>query len=172
MTDEVHDRLTRVVREHASRLVASLINVTGDFATAEDLVQDAVLAALRHWPEDGIPERPDAWLFTVARRRGLDVFRREGNYRAKLAQMQWPVRSEPDDRLQADVHLLPPGPAEGGADRAHPAGRVRPDHSPDRPSVPGARNDDGAADHPRQTEDHGGGNSVPDPEPMTSWALA
>ena len=100
MTDEVHDRLTRVVREHASRLVASLINVTGDFATAEDLVQDAVLAALRHWPEDGIPERPDAWLFTVARNRGLDVLRREGNYRAKLAQMQWPVRSEPDDRLR------------------------------------------------------------------------
>ena len=100
MTDAVHDQLTRVVREHASRLVASLIDVTGDFATAEDLVQDAVLAALRHWPEDGIPERPDAWLFTVARHRGLDVLRREGNYRAKLAQMQWPVQSEPDDRLR------------------------------------------------------------------------
>jgi RNA polymerase sigma factor (sigma-70 family) len=100
VTDAVHDQLTRVVREHASRLVASLIDVTGDFATAEDLVQDAVLAALRHWPEDGIPERPDAWLFTVARRRGLDVLRREGNYRAKLAQMQWPVQSEPDDRLR------------------------------------------------------------------------
>jgi RNA polymerase sigma factor (sigma-70 family) len=100
VTDEVHDRLTRVVRDHASRLVASLINVTGDFATAEDLVQDAVLAALRHWPKDGIPDRPDAWLFTVARHRGLDVLRREGNYRAKLAQMQWPVRSDPDDRLR------------------------------------------------------------------------
>ena len=45
----------------------SLVRVTGDFATAEDLVQDAVLAALRHWPVEGIPERPDAWLFTVAR---------------------------------------------------------------------------------------------------------
>ena len=51
----------------------SLMHVTGDFATAEDLVQDAVLAALRHWPVEGIPERPDAWLFTVARRRGLDA---------------------------------------------------------------------------------------------------
>ena len=50
MTDAVHDQLARVLREHASQLVASLIHVTGDFATAEDLVQDAVLAALRHWP--------------------------------------------------------------------------------------------------------------------------
>jgi RNA polymerase sigma factor (sigma-70 family) len=100
VTDAVHDQLARVVREHAGQLVASLIHVTGDFATAEDLVQDAVLAALRHWPADGIPERPDAWLFTVAKRRGLDVLRREHNYVAKLAQLQWPVQPEPDERLR------------------------------------------------------------------------
>lgn len=62
--------------------------MTGDFAAAEDLVQDAVLAALEHWPVEGIPDRPDAWLFTVARRRGLDQLRRAGNYRAKLAQLR------------------------------------------------------------------------------------
>ena len=100
MTEAVHDQLTRVVRENAGRLVASLIHVTGDFATAEDLVQDAVLAALRHWPAEGIPEQPDAWRFTVARRRGLDVLRREHNYVAKLAQLQWPVQPEPDARLR------------------------------------------------------------------------
>jgi RNA polymerase sigma factor (sigma-70 family) len=76
------------------------MRVTGDFATAEDLVQDAVLAALEHWPVDGIPERPDAWLFTVARRRALDGFRRADNYRAKLAQLQWPVQPAEDDRLR------------------------------------------------------------------------
>jgi len=74
--------------------------VTGDFATAEDLVQDAVLSALRHWPTEGIPEHPDAWLFTVARRRGLDSLRRDANYRAKLAQLEWPVQPEPDERLR------------------------------------------------------------------------
>jgi RNA polymerase sigma factor (sigma-70 family) len=100
VTDALHDQLARVVREHAGQLAASLMHVTGDFATAEDLVQDAVLAALRHWPVEGIPQRPDAWLFTVARRRGLDAIRREGNYRAKLAQLQWPVQPEPDDRLR------------------------------------------------------------------------
>jgi RNA polymerase sigma factor (sigma-70 family) len=98
--DALHAQLARVVREHAGQLAASLMQVTGDFATAEDLVQDAVVAALQHWPAEGIPQRPDAWLFTVARRRGLDVLRREGNYRAKLSQLQWPVRPDPDERLR------------------------------------------------------------------------
>jgi RNA polymerase sigma factor (sigma-70 family) len=98
--DASHAELARVVRQHAGQLAASLVRVTGDFAAAEDLVQDAVVAALRHWPVEGIPQRPDAWLFTVARRRGLDVLRREGNYRAKLAQLQWPVQPDPDERLR------------------------------------------------------------------------
>jgi RNA polymerase sigma factor (sigma-70 family) len=98
--DGSHPQLARVVREHAGQLAASLMWVTGDFATAEDLVQDAVVAALQHWPVEGIPERPDAWLFTVARRRGLDMLRRQGNYRAKLAQLQWPVQPDPDERLR------------------------------------------------------------------------
>jgi RNA polymerase sigma factor (sigma-70 family) len=95
-----HAELARVVREHAGRLAVSLMHVTGDFGTAEDLVQDAVVTALRRWPTEGIPERPDAWLFTVARNRGLDVLRRESNYRTKLAQLQWPVQPEPDERLR------------------------------------------------------------------------
>jgi RNA polymerase sigma factor (sigma-70 family) len=99
-TDASHAELARVVRQHAGQLAASLIHVTGDFATAEDLVQDAVVAALQHWPVEGIPQRPDAWLFTVARRRGLDRLRREGTYRAKLAQLQWPVQPDPDERLR------------------------------------------------------------------------
>ena len=100
MAEASHDQLASVVREHAGRLAAALMRVTGDFAAAEDLVQDAVLAALQHWPAEGIPERPDAWLFTVARRRALDGFRRAGNYRAKLAQLQWPVQPAEDERLR------------------------------------------------------------------------
>jgi len=89
-----------VVRDHAGRLAAALVRVTGDFGTAEDLVQDAVLAALEHWPVEGIPDRPDAWLFTVARRRGVDQLRRAGNYRAKLAGLRPPAPAEQDERLQ------------------------------------------------------------------------
>jgi RNA polymerase sigma factor (sigma-70 family) len=92
--------LTRIVREHAGRLAAALVRVTGDFATAEDLVQDAVVAALQRWPTEGVPERPDSWLFTVARNRGLDALRRASNYRTKLAQIQWPVQPAGDERLQ------------------------------------------------------------------------
>src|SRR6516164_8316874 len=100
MSDAARDQLARVVRQHAGQLAVALMRVTGDFATAEDLVQDAVLAALQHWPAEGIPERPDAWLFTVARRRALDGLRRADNYRAKLAQLQWPVQTAEDERLR------------------------------------------------------------------------
>jgi RNA polymerase sigma factor (sigma-70 family) len=99
-TGASHAELARVVREYAGQLAVSLMQVTGDFAAAEDLVQDAIVAALRRWPTEGIPERPDAWLFTVARNRGLDVLRRERNYRHKLAQLQWPVQPDPDERLR------------------------------------------------------------------------
>jgi RNA polymerase sigma factor (sigma-70 family) len=95
-----HAELADVVREHAGRLAVSLMRVTGDFATAEDLVQDAVVTALQRWPAEGIPARPDAWLFTVARNRGRDVLRRDENYRTKLAQLQRPVQPEPDERLR------------------------------------------------------------------------
>jgi RNA polymerase sigma-70 factor (ECF subfamily) len=115
VTDASHDQLARVVREHAGQLAAALMHVTGDFATAEDLVQDAVLAALQHWPAEGIPERPGAWLFTVARRRGLDALRREASYRTKLAQLQWPVQPAPDERLRlifTCCHPALPRPAQ------------------------------------------------------------
>jgi RNA polymerase sigma factor (sigma-70 family) len=110
-----HAELARVVRDNAGRLAAVLVRVTGDFDTAEDLVQDAVLTALQRWPIDGIPTRPDAWLFTVARNRGLDVLRRQDNYRAKLAHVQWPVQPEPDDRLRlifTCCHPALPRPAQ------------------------------------------------------------
>jgi RNA polymerase sigma-70 factor (ECF subfamily) len=92
--------LARVVREHAGQLAASLVRLIGDFAAAEDLVQDAVEAALEHWPHEGIPSNPGGWLYIVARRRGLDVLRRDARYRDKLALMQWPIPSAPDDRLR------------------------------------------------------------------------
>ncbi len=100
MIQPTHAELARVVREHAGRLAASLIHLVGDFAAAEDLVADAIEAALTHWPVEGIPERPDGWLYTVARRRGLDVLRRQSRHREKLALVAWPAEQRPDDRLR------------------------------------------------------------------------
>ena len=80
MTDDVtHVVLARLVREEGSRVVATLIRLTGDVQLAEDAVQDASLRALQAWPTSGVPDSPRAWLTVVARRRALDIVRREGS---------------------------------------------------------------------------------------------
>ncbi|MFG3691398.1 RNA polymerase sigma factor [Micromonospora sp. NPDC047740] len=100
MSRDAGVELARVVREHAGRLAASLVSLIGDFSAAEDLVQDAVEAALQHWPIEGIPANPDGWLYTVARRRGLDALRRDARFRDKLALAAWLPQPVPDDRLR------------------------------------------------------------------------
>ena len=60
------------------------MRVLGDFDAAEEVVQDALLAAWQQWPAEGIPQRPAAWLMTVARRRAVDVLRRDVRFREKL----------------------------------------------------------------------------------------
>jgi RNA polymerase sigma factor (sigma-70 family) len=68
--------LAAVWRSESARIVAGLARFTSDFALAEDVAQDAVAAALAQWPTEGVPERPGAWLTTVAKRRAVDLFRR------------------------------------------------------------------------------------------------
>jgi RNA polymerase sigma-70 factor (ECF subfamily) len=65
-------------------------------------VQEAVLEALDHWPNEGIPEKPGAWLMTTARRKGLDRLRREARYREKLVELEESTMGNPidDDRLR------------------------------------------------------------------------
>jgi predicted RNA polymerase sigma factor len=67
---------------------------------AEEIVQDTLLVALERWPVDGIPNRPGAWLLTVARRRALNQLSRDARYRVKLEHFEQPVPREPDDRLR------------------------------------------------------------------------
>ncbi len=92
-----------IFREHAGRLTAGLVRRLGDFDLAEESVQEAVVEALEHWPRDGVPERPDAWLAAVAHRKALDRIRRNVRYRDKLALIDaQPIEryTEPDDRLR------------------------------------------------------------------------
>src|SRR5690349_18353980 len=65
-----------VARESYGRLVAFLAARTRDVAGAEDALAEAFAAALRIWPAEGVPDNPDAWLLTVARRRQTDALRR------------------------------------------------------------------------------------------------
>ena len=65
-----------VWRIESARLIASLARIVRDIGLAEDLAQDAFIAALERWPESGIPEKPGAWLMTAAKNRALDLWRR------------------------------------------------------------------------------------------------
>jgi len=81
----IDERLAITVREERSRLVAALVRILRDWDLAEELVQEATVAALETWPRDGIPQNPGAWLLTTARRRGIDRLRRDARYRDRLA---------------------------------------------------------------------------------------
>ncbi len=74
-----------VFREEWGRLLATLVRQFGDLDLAEEVAGDAVTVALQRWPVHGVPSRPAAWLLTTARRRALDLLRRDRNYAARLA---------------------------------------------------------------------------------------
>lgn len=75
------ERLAEVVRTEGARILATLVRITGQWTVAEDAVQEAAIAALRDWPRTGIPADPRAWLVVAARRKAIDMLRRE-NQRA------------------------------------------------------------------------------------------
>jgi RNA polymerase sigma-70 factor (ECF subfamily) len=76
---DVHEILDAVFREEWSRIVASMIRLSGSFDWAEEAAQQAFATALRSWPESGIPDNPGAWITTVAKRRVIDIARRNQN---------------------------------------------------------------------------------------------
>jgi RNA polymerase sigma-70 factor, ECF subfamily len=106
LTTHVHrataDAIISAVAAERTGMVASLIRITGDWDLAEDCVQDAVERALRHWPHDGMPRSPAAWLTTVARNRALDLLRRRQTERAKLQQRAIIDEMAPGGALEAD----------------------------------------------------------------------
>ena len=71
-----HRAIDAVWRIESARLIAGLARIMRDVAVAEDLAQDAFVAALVQWPESGIPDKPGAWLMATAKRRGIDTLRR------------------------------------------------------------------------------------------------
>ncbi|MEA2633870.1 MAG: hypothetical protein QOH92_637 [Chloroflexota bacterium] len=85
-------------------MTAALVRILGDFDLAEELVQEALLEAIQHWPKEGIPEKPGAWLLTTARRKAVDQLRRQARFRDKLAQLEGDLMrddtAEGDDRLR------------------------------------------------------------------------
>lgn len=99
-------RIARVIREDWGRILASLVKTTGDFALAEDALQEAVVTALDQWGQRGLPARPDAWLLTVARRKALDRLRRDASFARKSAEIAYLAeleRQAEDPQAQATI---------------------------------------------------------------------
>ena len=103
MNRDVAITAAQVFRDEWGRVVASLIRDTGDWSLAEECAQDAFTLALEHWRSGGIPDRPGAWLTTVARRRAIDRIRRDAIGDTKLREM-------------AMMGAVSTGDADGGLD--------------------------------------------------------
>ncbi|WP_456285376.1 sigma-70 family RNA polymerase sigma factor [Microbacterium sp. JZ70] len=100
-----------VWRIESARIVATLTRFTGDFATAEDLAQDALAAALEQWPRDGVPANAGAWLVAVAKRRAIDGWRRRERLDERYAAIAREIESadadgEPYDPDKIDDDVL------------------------------------------------------------------
>ena len=76
-----------VWRIESGRVIAGLARMTGDVGLAEDLAQDALVAALERWPESGVPENPGAWLMATAKNRAIDLARRDGRFEDRREQL-------------------------------------------------------------------------------------
>jgi RNA polymerase sigma factor (sigma-70 family) len=96
---ETHRAIDAVWRIESARLTAGLARITGDVGSAEDLAQDALVAALEQWPESGVPDNPGAWLMAVAKRRAIDLLRHRSLHDRKEAE----AGRELDARLEGAV---------------------------------------------------------------------
>lgn len=93
---DVRRAIEAVWRIESAKLVAGLARMTGDIGAAEELAQDALVAALEQWPESGIPERPGAWLMGTAKHRAIDLFRRNRRLQAKYEALGRQIAADAD----------------------------------------------------------------------------
>ncbi|GAA1550595.1 RNA polymerase sigma factor [Kribbella lupini] len=84
---DTHGAIDAVWRIESARIVAGVARIVRDVGLAEELAQDALVAALEQWPESGVPRNPGAWLMAIAKRRAIDLIRRKETYQRKLAEM-------------------------------------------------------------------------------------
>src|ERR1700683_1352881 len=92
------EAIETVIRLESARLIAGLARyASGDLGLAQQLAQDAVVAALEQWPAAGVPANPGAWLMTVAKRRAVDQFRRSRELDRKYEQIGRALEAEGED---------------------------------------------------------------------------
>ena len=96
---DTHRAIDAVWRIESPRLIAGLTRMVRDVGLAEDLAQDALVAALERWPESGVPDNPGAWLMTTAKRRAIDRLRRDKLLDGKHAELGREVEARLSDAL-------------------------------------------------------------------------
>jgi RNA polymerase sigma factor (sigma-70 family) len=99
VTTDTHRAIDAVWRIESAKLIASLTRLVGDVGLAEDLAQDALVAALEQWPESGVPNNPGAWLMAAAKRRGIDQLRRRSLLDRKHEQLGHEMESNQEAAL-------------------------------------------------------------------------
>jgi RNA polymerase sigma factor (sigma-70 family) len=102
---ETHRAIDAVWRIESPRLVAGLTRIVRDVGVAEDLAQDALVAALEQWPESGIPRNPGAWLMAAAKHRAIDFFRRNKLLDRKHEELTYALRASHEHETDADAVL-------------------------------------------------------------------
>ena len=99
---DVRSTIDAIWRIESARIIATMARILGDVGLAEDVAQDALVAALERWPEAGVPDNPGAWLMTTAKRRAIDLRRRE----PMLERSHQQLGREADERQEQAVEEL------------------------------------------------------------------
>jgi RNA polymerase sigma factor (sigma-70 family) len=106
----IHRTIDAVWRMESARLIAGLARMVRDVGLAEELAQDALVAALEHWPQDGVPDQPGAWLMTTAKRRAIDRLRQHQLHARKQEELGYEIElqqelADSQPEAAADDHI-------------------------------------------------------------------
>ncbi|WP_411833674.1 RNA polymerase sigma factor [Pseudoxanthomonas mexicana] len=102
---DVHRTIEALWRMESPKLVARLARMLGDVGQAEELAQDALVAALEHWPREGVPDNPAAWWMTAAQRRAIDRLRQRQLHATRHAQITYEAEGQAMDAPDRDARL-------------------------------------------------------------------
>ena len=102
---DTHSAIDAVWRIESARLIARIARMVGDVGTAEDLAQDALVAALERWPTSGIPDNPGAWLMATAKHRAIDLLRRKKRLEQKHQEIGYDLEALQEQAPDLDTAL-------------------------------------------------------------------
>jgi RNA polymerase sigma-70 factor, ECF subfamily len=105
-TGQIAAQIETTFRQEHGKVLAALIATLGDFALAEDALQDALIAALEQWKQDGVPRNPGAWITTIAKRKAMDRIRRDSNFTRKQQVILDSLKGDEDDE-EEEMETIP-----------------------------------------------------------------